>query len=110
MNFGSNYLLLEPAPPPVKPQQQQQQYTSTPIAELKALPPVQAPAKRPPRRDMLKLVIYAMVILFALAIYSAVEMIIKELAVSGDLSFKQELGIRLLYPVLLFFGLWFIKF
>lgn len=96
------------------------QRVSTPIAQLDQQPiqPQQRIVRAQPqqqqqatvkRRDMLKIVTYSLIILFALAVYSCAEMIIKEAVVGGDLSSKQELGIRVIYPLLIFVGLWNVK-
>jgi len=61
------------------------------------------------RRDMLKVVTYALMILLALSLYSVIEMVIKETVVSYDLGYKQEVGLRGVYPLLLLFLLWNIK-
>lgn len=103
MLLGSDYL-----------QQEEPIRRSTPITQLKVPVALQkhttAVAVQPTRRrEMLKLVTYALVILFALAVYTTMEMVIKETVASSDLGYKQELGIRVLYPLLLFLALWNIK-
>jgi hypothetical protein len=61
------------------------------------------------KRDMLKLVIMAMMILLALSLHSLVSFWMKEYLDSNDFSFRQEVGIRLLYPVVVLFILWNLK-
>ena len=98
-------------PPP------QQQHVSTPIVKLQTILPPPPPPKMvvPPKNNMstkretIKIVTYALIILFALALYSVFEMIIKEICLGNDLSYKQEIAIRLVYPLLVFIVLWNIK-
>lgn len=123
--FGTSF---EPAPaylaqaPPQAPASQQ---VSTPIAKLQTiapLPPVPVQAQQQPvqkvvvmpqknvqRRETIKIVTYALIILFALALYSVFEMIIKEICIGNDLGYKQEIAIRLLYPLLVFVVLWNVR-
>ena len=61
------------------------------------------------KRDMLKLVIMAMMILLALSLHSLVSFWLKEYLATNDFSFRQEIGIRLLYPLLVLFILWNLK-
>lgn len=61
------------------------------------------------RRDVLKLTAISVVILLAISFHYVVEFFLKELIISSDFSFKQELGIRFLYPVGVFVLLWNIK-
>lgn len=61
------------------------------------------------KKDMLKLIIIAVMILLAMSIHSFVSFWLKEYIVSSELSFRQELGVRLLYPVLVLFLLWNLK-
>jgi hypothetical protein len=61
------------------------------------------------KKDMLKLIIIAVMILLAMSIHSFVTFWLKEYIVSSELSFRQELGVRLLYPVLVLFVLWNLK-
>jgi hypothetical protein len=100
---------LPPAPLPMQPQPQQLQ-----IQQQQQAPPPQpkpAPALVPPtkRREIIKFVTYALVILFALSLYSVFELIIKEIVVGNDLGYKQEIGMRFVYPILIFVVLWNIR-
>lgn len=61
------------------------------------------------KKDIMKLVIMAMMILLALSIHSLVTFWMTDYIKSTDLSFKQELGFRLMYPVLAFALLWNLK-
>jgi hypothetical protein len=61
------------------------------------------------RREMLKVVSYALMILLALAIYTAFEFWLKEFLHNNDFSFKQELGIKCAYPLLIIFIIWNLK-
>ena len=117
MLLGSDYL---PNIPYIRQEEvghnQVQAQKSTPINVLRpvGLAPVPAPKPLPPlpsrRREMMKFVTYALIILFALAVYTTIEMVIKETVAGSDLGYKQELGIRVLYVLFIFLGLWNIKF
>ena len=61
------------------------------------------------KREMLKVVSYAFMVLLALAIYTIIELILKNFVVTSDLSFKQEVGARLAYPLVLLLILWNLK-
>jgi hypothetical protein len=61
------------------------------------------------RREMIKIVTYSLMILLALVTYTATDVVVKEIVASYDFSFKQELMLRLAYPVLIFFLIWNVK-
>ena len=61
------------------------------------------------RKEILKVVGYALMILFALTLYTGIDFWLKDLVEKNDLSFKQELGIRMAYPLLVLFVLWNFK-
>lgn len=61
------------------------------------------------KKDMLKLIIIAVMILLAMSVHSFVTFWLRELITSSEFSFRQELGIRLLYPVIVLFVLWNLK-
>ena len=61
------------------------------------------------RRDMLKVIIFAVSILLAISLHTVVEFWLKEISVSKELAFKQELGLRALYPILIVLTLWLLK-
>ena len=61
------------------------------------------------RREMLKVLSYALMILLALAIYTAFEFWLKELIHKNDFSFKQELGIKCAYPFVILLIIWNLK-
>lgn len=99
-------------------QQQQRLVVPTPVAMI---PPVRprwtaAPAPQQPpsyleslvqqRRDMLKYIVLSFVILLALACHTAIKFAFKEYILANDLSFKQELAVRLGYPVTALIVLW----
>ena len=110
-------------PQPYEQQQQapvvQQKQMSTPIEKLRAPQPPPQPQPQPiivqqqqqlkPRREIIKIVTYSLVILFALSLYSVFEMIIKEISIGNDFGYKQELVMRFVYPVLIFIVIWNIK-
>ena len=54
------------------------------------------------KKETTRFMIFSFIIIFALGIYSAIELVIKEFVVKYDFSYKQELGLRLLYPLLIF--------
>ena len=61
------------------------------------------------RRDILKMVIFAMSIVLAISLHTLVDFWLREISLSNELAFKQELGIRFLYPVLVVIFLWILK-
>lgn len=94
------------APPPQQPpssqvqqpQVQQQQHQQPKISQSMVK-----------RRETIKFLTYALIILFALSLYSVFEMIIKEIVVGNDFGYKQEIGMRIVYPIFVFFVLWNIR-
>lgn len=61
------------------------------------------------KRDMMKLIIMSTMILFAISTHSFVMFLIKEGLAYSEVSFKQEVGLRLLYPLIVVFILWNLK-
>jgi hypothetical protein len=61
------------------------------------------------RKEIAKVIGYALMILFALTLYTAIDFWLKELVEKHDWSFKQELGVRLAYPFVVLFLLWNFK-
>lgn len=61
------------------------------------------------RRDVLKAVILAITIVLAISIHAAVDFWLKEIFINGEFGFKEELGIRLLYPVVIIIIIWLLK-
>jgi len=61
------------------------------------------------RKDVIKMVSFAAIILLAISIHNVVDFGLKEFILSNELSFKQEIGIRLIYPLAVIFFLWNIK-
>ena len=106
----------QPQPVQNRPVQQQ----NTPVSQIiqKQQMVMQQPAIPQPRqtvtegkqkKDILKTLLLSIIILLAIASHSLVEYIIKDLSASFMLSFKQEIGARLLYPLVVFLLLYFIK-
>ncbi len=96
--------VIVPAPPivamlpPMQPQRSTQLPSQPSQSYLEAL--VQQ------RREMLKYIVLSFVILLALACHNAIKFGFKEYILANDLSFKQELALRLGYPVAAFIVLW----
>lgn len=61
------------------------------------------------KRDMIKIIIFALMILLAISLHSAIEYWLKDISTAYELSYKQELGVRVLYPVLIVVLLWNLK-
>ena len=61
------------------------------------------------RKEVIKVIGYALMILFALTLYTGIDFWLKDLIEVHDLSFKQELGIRMAYPLLVLFVMWNFK-
>lgn len=61
------------------------------------------------RRDVLKMVSFAIIILLAISIHTVVDFGLKEFIMSSDFTFKQELGVRLVYPFIVILLMWNIK-
>jgi len=100
-------MLPTPVPPTPVPKQQQQQPVK-PAQPVYRSPSYfdQLGAKR---KEMIKVIGYALMILFALTLYTGIDFLIKDVIEKNDLSFKQELGLRLSYPLLVLFVLWNFK-
>ena len=58
------------------------------------------------KKNLWKTISYSFMILLAIFIYSSIEFWLKDFVATNDLTSHQELGIRLLLPVLVFFMLW----
>lgn len=61
------------------------------------------------KKDMGRILVYALMILLALVVYTLIDVIIKEVLIKYDLSFKQEVGMRLVYSVVIIFIIWNMK-
>lgn len=61
------------------------------------------------RRDVLKMVSFAIIILLAISIHTVVDFGLKELIMSNDFTFKQEIGVRMIYPLVVILLLWNLK-
>lgn len=103
--------LLPPPPPPTAPISLlppppllQQEHVTAPTPQPQPQPKSQS------KREVLRILNYSFIILFALGLYSFFELVIKENVISNDLSYKQEIGLRLAYPILLFIGLLGLKY
>lgn len=84
-------------PPSSKPQQQQQ-------VELGYVDQLVSKKK-----DVAKLILMALVILLALATHNVLDFVMRNYVIDNGLSFRQEIGLRVLYPVLIIFILWNLK-
>ena len=58
------------------------------------------------KKNLWKTISYSFMILLAIFIYSSIEFWLKDFVATNDLTSHQELCIRLLLPVLVFFMLW----
>ncbi len=61
------------------------------------------------KRDLLKIIIFALMILLAISIHTAVDYWLKDIATAYQLTYKQELGVRVLYPIVILILLWNLK-
>jgi len=61
------------------------------------------------KRDMLKIVLFSMMILLAISMHTFIEYWLKDFVSAKELTYKQELGVRLLYPVVVLFAVWNMK-
>jgi len=61
------------------------------------------------RKDVLKMVCISVIILLAISCHNVVDFGLKEFIMNNDFSFKQELGVRMIYPAVVLFLLWNIK-
>ena len=61
------------------------------------------------RRDVLKILSFALTILLAISIHYFIDHWMKDFATAYNLTFKQELALKLLYPLLIIFVLWNLK-
>lgn len=61
------------------------------------------------RRDMLKVLTMCMIFLLAIAIHTCTEFWIKELVNAYMLTYRQELGLRILYPIIVVTIIWILK-
>lgn len=113
-NKVSTPISLLPPPPPSStpisllppPPLLQQEHVTAPTPQ----PQPQPQPKSQSKREVLRILNYSFIILFALGLYSFFELVIKENVISNDLSYKQEIGLRLAYPILLFIGLLGLKY
>jgi hypothetical protein len=61
------------------------------------------------RREVLKIIILAVTIVLGISFHAFIDFWLKEIIMKNELSFKQELGMRLLYPLLIILFVWFLK-
>ena len=61
------------------------------------------------KKNLLKLLSYSLMVLLAITIYTSLDFLLKDFVASNDISTRQELGIRLVCPVLIVFILWNMK-
>lgn len=97
---------LLPQVAPVAPQKQQQVRAQQQQAQQQFNYVEQLGSKR---KELFKVISYALMILFALALYTAIDFWLKDVIDRYDLSFKHELGIKLAYPFLILFLIWNFK-
>jgi hypothetical protein len=100
-------VIQAPIPTPVPQVQRHQPVQQSYIQPTNSVGYIDVMVNR--RRDVLKLTAISVVILLAISFHYVVEFFLKEIIISSDFSFKQELGIRFLYPVGVFLLLWNIK-
>ena len=96
--------LPSPLPNPVPPKQQKVQHE-----QVHSHSPSYFDQLGSKRKEMIKVAGYALMILFALALYTGIDFLIKDVIEKNDLSFKQELGLRFAYPLLILVVLWNFK-
>lgn len=61
------------------------------------------------KRDVLKIILFAMMILLAISAHTFIEFWLKDFVSGSELSYKQELGLRLVYPLAVLLLLWILK-
>ena len=61
------------------------------------------------KKDLGRLILFALTIVFAIAIHAFVQFTLKEISIANTLTFKQELGVRLVYPAIALLMIWFIR-
>ena len=61
------------------------------------------------RRDVLKIIILAVTIVLGISVHALVDFVLREMTVGKELDFKQEFGLRLLYPALVVLVIWLLK-
>jgi hypothetical protein len=61
------------------------------------------------RKDILKIIVFSTSIVFAISLHSVIQFWLQEVSISNEFGFKQELGIRVLYPVSVLLLIWLFK-
>lgn len=61
------------------------------------------------KRDILKVIIFSMMILLAISFHTFIECWLKDFVAANEFSVKHELGLRILYPILILVILWNFK-
>lgn len=61
------------------------------------------------KKDMAKLVLMALLILFAISAHSVIDFSMRNFIVDNGLSFRQEIGVRVLYPALVILIVWHLR-
>lgn len=61
------------------------------------------------KRDVLKIIMFSLMILLAISLHSAIDFWMKDLVAAYQLSYRHELGIKVLYPVIVIILLWNMK-
>lgn len=61
------------------------------------------------RKDVLKVIIFATSIILAISIHSCVQFWLQEVSIKKEFGFREELGLRVLYPVMVLVLIWLFK-
>lgn len=61
------------------------------------------------RKSILKLIGLSIVILLAISLHSVIDFALREMVIVQDVGFKQELGMRILYPICVVLLIWSMK-
>lgn len=96
---------LPPPPPPPPPITPAPRAANTPVVEQFSY--IDSLISK--KKDLGRLILFALTVVFAIAIHAFVQFAIKEISIANTFSFKQELGLRLVYPVIALLMIWFIK-
>ena len=94
---------------PVRQILQQQQLQQLPAKPRQPQPEPLEVAQVKQKKDVLKTILLSTIILLAIATHSLVDYVIKDLSASFMMTFKQEIGARMLYPLIVFLLMYMIK-
>jgi hypothetical protein len=78
-----------------------------PVQPVYQLPATLTTTMKP--KELAKTIVFILTIAIAIGVHSVCTFIIKEISISNIFSFKQELGVRILYPVLALVILYLLK-